>query len=228
MDAILIQPLFTFEDLRLIGATGPAVRVDSFDPEQVDPDGRRQIASRYYPAIGPYDSADPVVLEYHCLLMKLAGIDGVIVDWYGQDEYLDLPLRLYRLRRQHATNAMVSAELDRVFTNIVSGETGAAALQLGGVESGRPVIHGTEFTGTSLVFQIGGFLTSESVEVESATNLLQEGWTTVRSFPGSTNAPRYSEPVSAERGPVFLRVRQMVSGSPQGGGIRGQGTGTNR
>jgi hypothetical protein len=47
------------------------------------------VASWYYPLIGPYDSADPVVLEYHVLLMKLAGIDGVIVDWYGSDNYND-------------------------------------------------------------------------------------------------------------------------------------------
>ena len=48
-----------------------------------------EIASWYYPLIGPYDSLDPAVLEYHVLLMKLAGIDGVIVDWYGQDNYYD-------------------------------------------------------------------------------------------------------------------------------------------
>ncbi len=50
---------------------------------------QRQIASWYYPVIGPYDSADPTVLEYHVLLMKLGGIDGVIVDWYGPDNYYD-------------------------------------------------------------------------------------------------------------------------------------------
>jgi Glycosyl hydrolase family 99 len=51
--------------------------------------GEAGIASRYYPLTGPYDSLDPAVLEYHVLLMKLAGIDGVIVDWYGQDNYYD-------------------------------------------------------------------------------------------------------------------------------------------
>src|ERR1700712_25556 len=54
--------------------------MDHFDPEKVNASGEREIASWYYPLIGPYDSADPVVLEYHVLLMKLAGIDGVIVD----------------------------------------------------------------------------------------------------------------------------------------------------
>jgi hypothetical protein len=51
--------------------------------------GQQQIASWYYPVIGPYDSADPAVLEYHVLLMKLGGIDGIIVDWYGPDNYYD-------------------------------------------------------------------------------------------------------------------------------------------
>ena len=51
--------------------------------------GEREVASWYCPLIGPYDSADPAVLEYHVLLMKLGGIDGVIVDWYGPDNYYD-------------------------------------------------------------------------------------------------------------------------------------------
>src|SRR6267142_1896495 len=63
--------------------------MNHFDPDVVNAFGERQIASWYYPLIGPYDSADPVVLEYHVLLMKLAGIDGVIVDWYGAANVLD-------------------------------------------------------------------------------------------------------------------------------------------
>jgi hypothetical protein len=63
--------------------------MDHFDPDHVDASGQPQIASWYRPLIGPYDSADPTVLEYHVLLMKLAGIDGVIVDWHGSDNYLD-------------------------------------------------------------------------------------------------------------------------------------------
>jgi len=63
--------------------------MNHFDPDVIDASGERQIASWYHPLIGPYDSADPLVLEYHVLLMKLAGIDGVIVDWYGRDDHLD-------------------------------------------------------------------------------------------------------------------------------------------
>ena len=57
--------------------------MDRFDPERLDSAGRREIASHAYLLIGPYDSNDPHVLEYHVLLMKLAGIDGVVIDWYG-------------------------------------------------------------------------------------------------------------------------------------------------
>jgi hypothetical protein len=51
--------------------------------------GKPAIASHYRPVIGPYDSGDPDVIEYHALLMKLAGIDGVILDWYGTVDHFD-------------------------------------------------------------------------------------------------------------------------------------------
>ncbi len=54
--------------------------------------GKRQIASWFYPLIGPYASSDPDVIDYHTLLMKYAGIDGVIVDWYGTHNVYDYPL----------------------------------------------------------------------------------------------------------------------------------------
>src|SRR5438270_361527 len=65
--------------------------MNHFDPEKVT-DGKRSIASHYYPLIGPYDSGSPAVVEYHLLLMKLAGIDGVIADWYGRSNFLDYPI----------------------------------------------------------------------------------------------------------------------------------------
>ena len=60
-----------------------------FDPAQILPNGRANIASHVYPLTGNYDSADPVVLEYQLALMKLSGIDGVIFDWYGITEGID-------------------------------------------------------------------------------------------------------------------------------------------
>ncbi|WP_210420138.1 glycoside hydrolase family 71/99-like protein [Aquisphaera giovannonii] len=67
--------------------------MNAFDPDRVDAaTGRRPIASHFQPLIGPYDSGDPAVLEYHLLLMKLAGIDGVIADWYGLSDLDDYPI----------------------------------------------------------------------------------------------------------------------------------------
>ena len=64
-------------------------KMDHFDPRQVDAAGYPQIASHYMPLTGPYDSKDPALLEYQMLLMKMSGIDGVIVDWYGSTNQND-------------------------------------------------------------------------------------------------------------------------------------------
>lgn len=62
-----------------------------FDPEKIDETGKREIASHFYPLTGPYDSMDPDIMEYQVLLMKLSGIDGIMVDWYGIGELWDYP-----------------------------------------------------------------------------------------------------------------------------------------
>jgi hypothetical protein len=66
--------------------------MNHYDPEILDGQGRRNIASHYYPLIGPYDSRDPDLVEYHALLMKVAGIDGAIADWSGSSNLYDYPL----------------------------------------------------------------------------------------------------------------------------------------
>jgi hypothetical protein len=60
-----------------------------YDPYEKDANGKTPIATHYYPLTGPYDSADPALIEYQLTLMKLSGIDGVIIDWYGIDDALD-------------------------------------------------------------------------------------------------------------------------------------------
>lgn len=65
--------------------------MNHFDPDKITT-GQRDIAAHYYPIIGPYDSNDPAVLEYHLLLMKLSGIDGVVIDWYGLSNLYDYPI----------------------------------------------------------------------------------------------------------------------------------------
>ena len=68
--------------------TGPKKQ---HNPEKVDADGLPDIWSHYHPLIGLYHSADRNVIECQLLQMKLAGIDGVIVDWYGIANVADYP-----------------------------------------------------------------------------------------------------------------------------------------
>ncbi|HEY8931045.1 MAG TPA: glycoside hydrolase family 71/99-like protein [Mucilaginibacter sp.] len=62
------------------------------NPDIIQSNGQRQIASYFYPLIGPYASSDRDVIDYRLLLMKYSGIDGVIVDWYGVHNVNDYPL----------------------------------------------------------------------------------------------------------------------------------------
>jgi hypothetical protein len=59
------------------------------NPDNTDETGKREIASWFYPLIGPYASGDQDVIEYHLLLMKYTGIDGVLIDWYGASDLYD-------------------------------------------------------------------------------------------------------------------------------------------
>lgn len=52
-------------------------------------EGRRKAASHDYPLIGLYDSGDDHALECQVLLMKTAGLDGVVIDWYGTSRIND-------------------------------------------------------------------------------------------------------------------------------------------
>ncbi|MCC9601258.1 glycoside hydrolase family 99-like domain-containing protein [Stieleria sp. JC731] len=78
--------------------------MNHFDPN-VTVQERRQIAANHYPLIGPYDSGDEDVLEFHLLTMKLAGIDGVIVDWYGLSNYRD-----YAILHRNTTRLLQQCE----------------------------------------------------------------------------------------------------------------------
>ena len=72
-----------FETPASAGNWGYHWTMQTRDPDVIDSQGIRQIASHFYPAIGPYASGDPDVLEYHLLLIKLAGARGILIDFYG-------------------------------------------------------------------------------------------------------------------------------------------------
>ncbi|MEM6470638.1 MAG: glycoside hydrolase family 71/99-like protein [Planctomycetota bacterium] len=79
--------------------------MNHFDPENVDQNNRRSVASKFFPIIGTYDSGDRDVLECHLLMMKVAGIDGVIVDWYGRSDVRD-----YGLLHRNTTRMLQACE----------------------------------------------------------------------------------------------------------------------
>lgn len=72
-----------FETPATIGKWGWHWTMNNQNPNVIGMDGQRQIASHYYPLIGPYASRDKDVIEYHFLLMKLSGVDGILINWYG-------------------------------------------------------------------------------------------------------------------------------------------------
>lgn len=103
--------------------------MNSVDPKQLkskESNNQRKIAAHYYPAIGPYNSAEDAVLEYQLLLMKLAGIDGVIVDWYGHKDHFDYALlhantvKLFEYTKRFGLKFAVCYE-DQTIPNLVAG-----------------------------------------------------------------------------------------------------------
>jgi glycoprotein endo-alpha-1,2-mannosidase len=65
------------------------------DPDKLDDKGRPDLASVYTPAIGPYDMSDPVLIEEHCQLIKMAGIDGISFNLNFLDEWRLKSMKLY-------------------------------------------------------------------------------------------------------------------------------------
>jgi len=64
--------------------------MNHYDPDRfVGTPLHREGASHFSPMMGLYDSGDPDALRCQVMLMKLAGIDGVIIDWYGNADFND-------------------------------------------------------------------------------------------------------------------------------------------
>ncbi|MEX6627504.1 glycoside hydrolase family 71/99-like protein [Tenacibaculum salmonis] len=78
-----------FESEETDGVWGQHWTMTNKNPNLIDSNGKREIASHYYPLIGPYSTNDKDLQQYHLLLIKLSGVDGVIFDWYGKRDVLD-------------------------------------------------------------------------------------------------------------------------------------------
>jgi len=119
---------------------------------------------------------------------------------------LTLPLRLYNLRRQYSANTIVRAELDRTFTNLVSGNLPAARMQLSGLEARQPVIYNLALTNNTLRFVVGGYVSPNGAEIQTTSNLAS-AWTTASTLTVGTNAIQFTSPISPQSPPAFFKVR---------------------
>lgn len=110
-----IMPWFESNATSGNGAWGLHWTMANQNPNNTDGTGRRQIASYYYPLIGPYGSADKDVIEYQLLLMKYAGVDGVLIDWPGTINAWDYPKNRQNAEAIIALTAAVGLEFAVVY-----------------------------------------------------------------------------------------------------------------
>ena len=115
--------------------------MNAYDPDGKGGNGRKPgIAAHYTPLIGPYDSGDPAAIEYHLLLMKLAGIDGLIVDWYGLSDLFDYPV----MHRNTAALFPVAARLGLKVAICYEDQTIPRLVEAGKLAAGDRVAHAHE------------------------------------------------------------------------------------
>lgn len=175
------------------GSWGWHWTMNYFNPNIVNTNGEQAIASWYYPLIGPYDSVDPAVLEYHVLLMKLAGIDGVIVDWYGPDNFNDYAvnnqrtLALFNYTRKAGLKFSLCYE-DQTIQQEINGNY---------IPAGAAISHAQK---TMLYVQTNFFTDASFLRLSNAPVLLNFGpqyfknnsdWVSIFSVLNATNQPAF-------------------------------------
>ena len=120
------------------GSWGWHWTMNHFAPSQSGDGQWKNLASHYTPLTGPYDSSDQAVLEYQVQLMKLSGIDGVIVDWYGSESLWDYGLinastaKLFQAIQKAGLKFVICYE-DQTVKNLISN---------GRVKKEDAIVHG--------------------------------------------------------------------------------------
>ncbi len=78
---------------------------------RIDPDKHDVAKSEHWPALGPYDSHDPETIDRHCTWAKEAGIDTLVLSWWGHGNYTDRPVpRLLDACKTHGLSACIYYE----------------------------------------------------------------------------------------------------------------------
>jgi hypothetical protein len=68
-------------------------------------------ASTHYPTLGAYDSHDPKLIDQHCQWTRRAGIDTLIVSWWGHNSYTDRAMnKILDSCRRHGLTACIYYE----------------------------------------------------------------------------------------------------------------------
>jgi hypothetical protein len=80
------------------GHRGQHWTMNGANPDQMVGD-RRNICSKYYPLIDLYASGDSHVIDWQLGLMKLSGVSGILIDWYGTAD-----VRNYRKHKNNIKN----------------------------------------------------------------------------------------------------------------------------
>jgi hypothetical protein len=172
---------------------------NNFNPNLINStNGEQEIASWYYPLIGPYDSLDPAVLECHVLLMKLAGIDGVIVDWYGQDNYYDYSINNQRTLALFNYTRKAGLKFSLCYEDAtIQAEINGGSMNGVNVTAGTAIAHAQQ---TMLYAQTNFFTDPSFLRLSNAPVLLNFGpqyfhnssdWTSIFSVLNATNKPAF-------------------------------------
>lgn len=82
----------------------------------VDTDHHRIADHTHYPADGPYDSADPTLIDRHLKEVQEAGIDTLVCSWWGPGDYSDKAIRLL-LERAAKTPVTICVLWERLTPN---------------------------------------------------------------------------------------------------------------
>ena len=78
---------------------------------RIDAENKDIAASTNYPALGAYDSHDVKVIDQHCQWAKRAGIDTLIVSWWGHNSFCDRAMdRILDVCERHGLKACIYYE----------------------------------------------------------------------------------------------------------------------
>jgi len=96
-------------------------------PENVLPNGQRDIASILYPIVGAYSNVDEGVLRYQFEIMKAANLDGILITDYGKEilqDYRKCVDKMYKLAEEYDMKIALQYEPKIHFANWVPSTSG--------------------------------------------------------------------------------------------------------